>query len=187
MNMIRFNTKNIVNHLKYIDEIYIICYSGKRANFIKNKYFKDYDNIKVNKDLQFKNFTKGINKIKLNYETIELNVIENGYNYYSIMRIIQTIIGSLILLIGGYTLYEINGFKKINKIPLIILMLFGLMALINGHKIWHIRLSCIVPAPLIHFCTARRRQSSQSLRKLRARVRVRCVVCAKARGQSGQH
>jgi len=132
MNMIRFNTKNIVNHLKYIDEIYIICYSGKRANFIKNKYFKDYDNIKVSKDLQFKNFTKGINKIKLNYETIELNVIENGYNYYSIMRIIQTIIGSLILLLGGYTLYEINRFKKINKIPLIILMLFGLMALING-------------------------------------------------------
>ena len=115
MNMIRFNTKNIINHLKYIDEIYIVCNSGKRANFIKNKYCKDNDKIIVNKDLQFKNFTKGINKIKLNYDTLELNVIVNGYNYYSIMRLIQTIIGSLILLLGGYTLYEINKYKKIKR------------------------------------------------------------------------
>lgn len=132
MNMIRFNTKNIINHLKYIDEIYIICNSGKRANFIKNKYFKENDKIIVNKDLQFKNFTKGINKIKLNYDSIELNVIVNGYNFYSIMRLIQTIIGSLILLLGGYTIYEINKYKKINKIPLIVLLLIGSMALING-------------------------------------------------------
>ena len=48
------------------------------------------------------------------------------------------------------------------------------------HKIWHICLSWIVPAMLIHFCTARRRQSSQSLRKLCACVRVRSVICAKA-------
>lgn len=132
MNMIRFNTKNIINHLKYIDEIYIICNSGKRANFIKNKYFKENDKIIVNKDLQFKNFTKGINKIKLNYDSIELNVIVNGYNFYSIMRLIQTIIGSLILLLGGYTIYEISKYKKINKIPLIVLLLIGSMALING-------------------------------------------------------
>lgn len=132
MNMIRFNTKNIINHLKYIDEIYIVCNSGKRANFIKNKYFKDNDKIIVNKDLQFKNFTKGINKIKLNYDTLELNVIVNGYNFYSIMRLIQTIIGSLILLLGGYTLYEINKYKKINKIPIIVLLLIGSMTLING-------------------------------------------------------
>jgi hypothetical protein len=48
------------------------------------------------------------------------------------MRIIQTLLGSLILILGGYTYYELSKFKKINKIPLIILMLFGLMALING-------------------------------------------------------
>ena len=40
---------------------------------------------------------------------------------------------------------------------------------------------------LIHLCTARRRQSSQSLRKLCLRVRVRSVICAEARGQSGHH
>lgn len=132
MNMIRFNKKNIINHLKYIDEIYIICNSGKRSNFIKNKYFKEYDKIKVNKELQFKNFTRNINKLKLNYDTIELNVITNSYNYYSIMRIIQTMIGTLILILGGYTLYEMNKYKKINRIPLIILILFGFMVLING-------------------------------------------------------
>ena len=48
------------------------------------------------------------------------------------MRIVQTLLGSLILILGGYTYYELSKFKKINKIPLIILMLFGLMALING-------------------------------------------------------
>lgn len=132
MNMIRFNKQNIINHLKYIDEIYIICNSGRRAKFIKNKYFKEFDKIKVNNQLQFNNFNKGTNKIKLNYDTIELNVIINGYNYYSIMRIIQTIIGTLILSLGGYTLYQIKNYKKINVIPLIILMIFGLMSLING-------------------------------------------------------
>ena len=82
--------------------------------------------------MQFKNFTRNINKLKLNYDTIELNVITNSYNYYSIMRIIQTMIGTLILILGGYTLYEMNKYKKINRIPLIILILFGFMVLING-------------------------------------------------------
>lgn len=132
MNMIRFNKQNIINHLKYVDEIYIICNSGRRSKFIKNKYFKLHDKIKVNNKLQFNNLNKGINKIKLNYDTIELNVIVNGYNYYSIMRIIQTIMGTMILSLGGYTLYQINKYKKINMIPLIILIVFGLMALING-------------------------------------------------------
>lgn len=132
MNMIKFNKQNIINHLKYIDEIYIICNSGMRSKFIKNKYFKEYDKIKVNNELQFNNFDKGTNKIKLNYDTIELNVKVNGYNYYSIMRIIQTMMGILILSLGGYTLYEISKYKRINMIPLIILIIFGLMALING-------------------------------------------------------
>lgn len=132
MNMIRFNVSNIKNHLKYIDEIYIVCNTGQRAQFIKDKYFKNIDNIKVNNYLQFKYLNKGINLFELNYNKININIEENGYNYYSIMRIIQTLLGSLILILGGYTYYELSKFKKINKIPLIILMLFGLMALING-------------------------------------------------------
>ena len=74
MNMIQFNVDNIKNHLKYIDEIYIICHSGKRASFIKNKYFKDNDKIKVDYNLQFKNFNKGINNIKLRTVHEQLNI-----------------------------------------------------------------------------------------------------------------
>ena len=46
MEMIRFNAQTIIDHLKYIDEIYIVCVSGNRSQFIKNKYFNDYDRIK---------------------------------------------------------------------------------------------------------------------------------------------
>ena len=48
------------------------------------------------------------------------------------MRIIQTLLGLLILILGGITLLELDECKKANRVPLIILMLFGLMALING-------------------------------------------------------
>jgi len=134
MNMIKFNIKTIIDHLNYIDEIYIVCNSAKRANFIKNKYFLKESKIKVNNNLQFKNFKYGNNIIELNkFNNININIIGNkGYNYYSILRIVQTLLGSLILILGGYTLYIINKYKNINNIPLIILILFGLMALING-------------------------------------------------------
>ena len=48
------------------------------------------------------------------------------------MRITQIILGSLILVIGSYTLYSTYSYKNINKVPLIILILFGSMALFNG-------------------------------------------------------
>jgi len=51
------------------------------------------------------------------------------------MRIIQTMMGILILTIGMYTYLQLkqkNLIKKINVIPLIILILFGVMALYNG-------------------------------------------------------
>ena len=47
MNMIRFNAENIIQHLEYVDEIYIVCQSANRSNFIKNKYFNKYDKIKA--------------------------------------------------------------------------------------------------------------------------------------------
>ena len=39
--------------LKYVDEIYIVCQSAARSQFIKDKYFSNYENIKVDKNLQF--------------------------------------------------------------------------------------------------------------------------------------
>ena len=133
MNMIKFNRDVIIEHLEYVDEIYLICHSAKRSKFIKDKYFSEYPKIKVSKELQFSELKTGLNKVTLNDEKINVNVINpNKFNFYSIMRITQTILGSLILLLGGYTLIQIRKSKKINKIPLIILLFFGINALING-------------------------------------------------------
>lgn len=134
MNMIRFNVENIINHLKYVEVIYIVCQSGSRSNFIKEKYFSNYENIKVNNKLQFKNLNIGTNHVKLSEnETIETLIIgENKFNLYSITRIIQIMLGVVIVLLGGYTYIMIYKNKKYNTLPLIILILFGIMALING-------------------------------------------------------
>lgn len=134
MNMIRFNAKTIIDHLKYVDEIYIVCQSSARSQFIKDKYFKGIDNIKVSKELQFKNLELGKNNIELNNENIEINVIgTNKFNLYNMMRVIQIVLGSLIILLGGYTLHQLkNKNININMIPLTILLLFGIMALYNG-------------------------------------------------------
>ena len=66
MNMIRFNVQTIINHLEYFDEIYIVCQSANRSQFIKNKYFYNYKNIKVSQNLQFSNLKYGSNNVSLN-------------------------------------------------------------------------------------------------------------------------
>lgn len=133
MNMIRFNRDMIVDHLQYVDKIFIVCKSGKRSQFIKDKYFKDEDNIKVNNNLQFQNFEMGENNVLLSdTSSLKVNIIgTNKFNMYNMMRIIQTVLGLMILIMGGYTYYRIRN-HKVNKIPLIILLLFGAMALYNG-------------------------------------------------------
>ena len=132
MNMIQFNRDVIIKHLEYVDEIYLVCRSAARSQFIKDKYFSQEPTIKVSKDLQFSVLNNGVNEVMLDNEKLKVNVIgPNTFNLYSIMRIIQIILGTLILLLGGYTYKQIKD-KKFNKIPLLVLMLFGLMALING-------------------------------------------------------
>ena len=137
MNMIRFNAKTIINHLDYVDEIYIVCQSASRSKFIKDKYFSNYENIKVSKNLQFINLKFGLNNVSLNENTnMRINIVgSNSFNYYNIMRILQTILGLLMILVGGYTYIQLQNeklLKKINSIPLIILVLFGTMVLYNG-------------------------------------------------------
>lgn len=133
MNMISFNVDTIIKHLKWVDKIYIVCRSGSRSQFIKNKYFSDYSNIEVNNELQMINLNYGINQKKIGNNILNINVIgSNKFNLYSIMRIIQIILGILILSLAGFTLYQINFSKKISSIPLIILILFGINSLING-------------------------------------------------------
>jgi uncharacterized membrane protein AbrB (regulator of aidB expression) len=51
------------------------------------------------------------------------------------MRIIQTSMGIIMILIGIYIYIQLKNeklLKKINALPLIILVLFGTMALYNG-------------------------------------------------------
>jgi hypothetical protein len=137
MNMIRFNAQTIINHLEYVDEIYIVCQSANRSQFIKNKYFNNYNRIKVSQDLQFSNLKYGSNIVSLNENTnMRINVIgSNSFNFYNVMRIIQTIMGIIMILVGGYIYIQLrneNLLKKINILPLIVLVSFGIMALYNG-------------------------------------------------------
>jgi hypothetical protein len=133
MNMIRFSVNMIKQHLEYVDDIYIVCSSGTRSEFIKNKYFKEELKIKVNNNLQFNNLKNGMNQIELNQnEFINVKVVGNGsFNLYNLTRLIQTILGILIIFLGGYTYYQIKN-KKVNTIPLIILIVFGVNSLFNG-------------------------------------------------------
>ena len=137
MNMIRFNAETIIKHLDYVDEIYIVCQTANRSQFIKNKYFNDYKRIKVNDKLQFSNLKYGLNNISLDGNTdIKINVVgSNSFNFYSVMRIIQTIMGIIMLSVGIYIYIQLKKeklLKKINILSLIILILFGSMALYNG-------------------------------------------------------
>ena len=93
MNMIRFNAQTIIKHLEYVDEIYIVCQSGSRSQFIKDKYFNDYKGIKVNQKLQFSNLQYGSNNVSLNQNTdMRINIVgSNSFNFYNVMRILQTI------------------------------------------------------------------------------------------------
>jgi hypothetical protein len=135
--MIRFNAQTIINHLEYVDEIYIVCQSASRSQFIKNKYFKDHTRIKVNKKFQFSNLNYGLNNVSINENTnMKINIIgSNSFNFYSIMRILQTILGIIMILVGGYTYMQLRKgdlLKTINSVPLIVLVLIGIMVLYNG-------------------------------------------------------
>jgi hypothetical protein len=133
MNMIRFNAQTIIDHLDYVDEIYIVCQSASRSQFIKNKYFNQHERIKVSQTLQFSNLKYGLNKVSLNNTDMRINIVgSNSFNFYNVMRIIQTIMGIIMLSVGGYTYMQIRKLKKINSLPLIVLVLFGMMALYNG-------------------------------------------------------
>ena len=67
---------------------------------------------------------------------MRINIVgSNSFNFYNIMRILQTIMGLIMLSVGGYTyiqLRQVNLLKKMNVLPLIVLVLFGIMVLYNG-------------------------------------------------------
>lgn len=142
MYMIRFNVQSIINNLEQFDEIYIVCQTATRSQFIKNKYFENNDKIKVSQNLQFSNLNHGSNNVSLgegkNGPQVTIRVVgSNSFNFYNIMRITQTILGTIMLSVGIYIYAKlknntINKTNNMNMIPLIILIAFGTMAIFNG-------------------------------------------------------
>ncbi len=67
---------------------------------------------------------------------MKINIVgSNSFNFYNVMRILQTIMGIIMISVGGYTYMQLrraNLLKKINSLPLIVLALFGSMVLYNG-------------------------------------------------------
>jgi uncharacterized membrane protein HdeD (DUF308 family) len=67
---------------------------------------------------------------------MKINIVgSNSFNFYNVMRIIQTIMGIIMISVGIYMYIQLrneNLLKKINILPLIILISFGIMALYNG-------------------------------------------------------
>lgn len=130
MNMIRFNKQSLESHLKYVDKIFIVCQSGKRSEFIKQKYFSNNDNVIVEDALKFKNFTRpGDHTVKLADGT-EITVHITGtfaFNLYNLTRIIQIMLGC-IMIINSLLLWNNNNLIA----PLVILFLFGCMAVYNA-------------------------------------------------------
>jgi hypothetical protein len=131
-NMIRFNREVILSHLKRVNIIYLVCNSSKRSQFIKNKYFSDEPRIVVEKSLQFERIKKPGKHDILLENNKNISVWISGsfkYNFYNLTRVIQTVLGTIMVLCS---LYLLKNKKCITNTPLYILLIMGLMALFNG-------------------------------------------------------
>lgn len=130
MNMVKFNKEVILKHLEYYNTVYIVCRTGSRSSFIKNKYFKNEPRVKIDKSLASINFVVGKQDITLqDGSLITLWITGNQqYNLYNITRIIQIMLGVILLTCG--LLLAMN--KHVNIVIKVVLIGFGLMALFNG-------------------------------------------------------
>lgn len=131
-NMIRFNIEGIISHLEYVDNIYIVCNSSRRSKIIKEKYFPNESRIIVDKNLQFKHFpnSPGMALITLENGSIEKIWLTGtfSFNLYNMTRVIQIILGTILLLCGLLLLNNNTVHIGIKTV----LVGFGLMALFNG-------------------------------------------------------
>ena len=132
MNMIRFNVEVILDHLKWVKNIYIVCNSGNRSRFIKEKYFSNEPRIVVDDLLQFNKIAEPGEYNYLLENNQAINIWVNGsfkYNMYNITRLVQTVLGTIMILCSLY-LWKYGNCST--KIPIYILLGMGTMALING-------------------------------------------------------
>jgi hypothetical protein len=134
MNMIRFNVETIINHLQWVKNIYLVCDTARRSQYIKNKYFASNPNIIVDTNLQFTHLQNGTNTVTLtNNKTTFIIPVTTQPGIYSIMRIIQIIYGIIFISCTGYLLFVLRNSKcNITRIPVYIALIVALMALFNG-------------------------------------------------------
>jgi rhodanese-related sulfurtransferase len=139
-NMIRFN----LQFLRYLvkskpdTQFYLVCHSGNRSSFIYNKYFANDEilkNVKVSKFIQFK-YLKSLTNQSTSVTNEIMNelgylptVINKGYNYYNLTRVLQTILGLLLILIFALLWNKCN--KKRNWV-LWLSLIMGVNSLFNG-------------------------------------------------------
>jgi hypothetical protein len=72
---------------------------------------------------------------KKGQQGLNINIVgSNSFNFYNVMRITQTIMGTIMILIGLYIYTQLQKDGAMNKIrvPLFILVAFGSMVLFNG-------------------------------------------------------
>jgi rhodanese-related sulfurtransferase len=132
-NMIRFNLdflRDLVKSEEY-ERIFLVCNSGNRSKIIYNKYFVNDNilkNIIIDNRVAFNKFITSnpynINELNLSIYTLR----GPKFNLYNMTRVIQLLLGS-ILLIGGLKLINTN---KKNEWIIWIMIGFGLMAIFNA-------------------------------------------------------
>lgn len=131
-DMIKFNLeilRNIVRSKQY-KNIYVVCRSATRSGKVHAKYFAN-DNIlskiKYSESLKFNNFnnsTKYINDLDLNIHTVR----SNNSPPISMIRIVQMLLGTILLLSGSFILYSCEKFKPLKYFMIAV----GLFALYSG-------------------------------------------------------
>ena len=134
-DMIKFNLeilRDIVRSKKY-ENIYVVCRSATRSGKVHAKYFANdtvLSEIKYSESLKFngfKNPNQHITDLDLNIHTVH----SNERPPISMIRIVQMLLGMILLLSGTFILYSCEKFKPL-KYFMIAVGLFALYSGISG-------------------------------------------------------
>ena len=122
----------IIAHLQWVKRIYLVCDTGRRSAYIKAKYFGDVSGIVVVPELQFSRLNHGNNRVVLSDgQSFNIPVVGN-MGIYSITRLIQIMLGTIIGLSSAVALYNLDKKCIVSRNALFIILAFSVMALING-------------------------------------------------------
>lgn len=108
-NTVKFNLGFLNSYFKQFEQVYIICRSGNRSSQIKDKYFKKTVNVQL---------------YKYNYNNIPRELLEPypEKTTYSLVRKIQMIMGSILLIVFVLSFYFKNIFYVL--LPFSLFMLY---------------------------------------------------------------